>query len=71
MALDKSDKYVKLKNANVNVRLVEIKKDESGHATELVVEHDEGKFADVKIHPIHWVPLVVCFNYVSIVSDLW
>lgn len=60
LALSNPDKYVKLKNANINIRLIEIKKNEKGEAVELIAEHCGGTKANVKVHPIHWVPIIVC-----------
>lgn len=59
LALDNAEKYVKLKNANVNIKLVDAIKDEAGNITELVAEHCGGALANAKVHPVHWVPLVV------------
>lgn len=63
LALNNPDKYVKLKNANVNIRLVDVKKNDNGEVVELIAEHCEGKMANSKVHPIHWVPIVVCFFF--------
>jgi len=58
LALNNPDKYIKLKNANINVHLVDVKKDDSGKVIELIVEHDNGALANTKVHPIHWVPII-------------
>jgi len=55
LALNNSSKYVKLKYANLNIRLVEIKKDALGVPVELIVEHDP--LAQCK-NAIHWISVV-------------
>jgi len=58
LALDNPDKYVKLKGANLNIRVVEVKRNDSGEIAELYAEQDDGANTTAKYHPIHWVPVV-------------
>jgi len=55
MALNNPEKLVRIKYTNLNVKLVEIVKDESGKPVELIVEDCPGAAAK---HAIHWVPII-------------
>jgi len=54
MALDNTEKVVRLKYTELNVKLVDIKKNESGEAIELIVENCPQLQSK---HAIHWVPI--------------
>jgi hypothetical protein len=49
-------KFVKLKYANIDIKIVEVKKDETGILTELIAEYDASVSA---AHAIHWVACIV------------
>jgi glutaminyl-tRNA synthetase len=53
MALDNSEKVVRLKYTDFNIKLIEIKKNDDGSISELIVEHS----TLASKHAIHWVPI--------------
>jgi glutaminyl-tRNA synthetase len=53
MALDNSEKIVRLKYTDFNIKLIEIKKNEDGSISELIAEHS----TLTSKHAIHWVPI--------------
>eukprot|EP01126_Amoeba_proteus_P017121 TRINITY_DN180_c0_g2_i2.p1 TRINITY_DN180_c0_g2~~TRINITY_DN180_c0_g2_i2.p1 ORF type:complete len:461 (+),score=80.96 TRINITY_DN180_c0_g2_i2:1104-2486(+) len=54
LALDNPKKFIKLKNSDVNIRVVDVRKNSAGEVVEIEVESDPQ--APTK-HAIHWVPI--------------